>query len=853
MNLRKIFIAVSLVFPLALSAAELPSLPSGGEYVVGVLDNGIRYYLVENGEKKGFADFALVHRGYVDALQARGSLDTCRHFRDRKPFEFLADNGIAYTRSDGYLKYRDASVVYRFNNVPVINTVVRDSTLLLLMDLADKPGNAPAIVIAGDIQTGKVIERLKMLSMLVPARFTEDEYEKYVWNSCPEAVWLERRNGDNAVARLEFVYSNSRTPRKLMNTVQPVLFRMMTEDFGEVLQRRVNRAMYKSNIPVSGLMFRHRDSSRESGDEEFALSFWTVPDSLAASVGIVSSVLSSLDKYGVPREEFSYVHDFNLAAYRKKSYESQTNRAYVDKCLSAYLYNGDLASPQNILNFIESKDIDAGRQTELFNGFVSALLDSAANLSVKYDIPDSFSLGVNLREVFDSCWRVADKGEGIYKDKAPVLPVPGSKLKLVSETKEPISGGVLWTFSNGMKVIYKQSGKTQTFEYALLVRKGFMDIPGINPGENAFVPDLFFRRRVAGVSGRTFGDFLSRNCITMNCSTSVSDFTLSGSAPAVQLNTLLSSLVAVANTGQLDNRGISRYKDRELLRERVFKHSTATVNAKMDSLVRPAYLWNSSKNINNFKEDLPDRAGQYFDRVFSNLSDGVLIICGNLDETVLKNALCRQLGGFRTLKSRSARPLVSSKLINGNVSLVENSISGPGGQMVKGVNVELSAEIPANMKTLICFKLGRLAIERELVKNLADKGAWLQTSDKIEFYPSDRMSIFINCGICKRSGVPASVEPASLVDVLTAVRKTTDRLQNVNVSEFEGLKTMLLGTYKDELEKPSSIIAHLLCRYSEGRDIVTRFESELKSVTPDSVSDILSKLSSGAKVEYVIK
>jgi hypothetical protein len=150
-------------------AQNMPSVPKDGSVVSGALANGISYYLVTNPAQKGFADFALVWKGSLDTLSARKGLSSLPHFNKTIPHNFLTRKNIG-CRPEGYITYKGGSTIFRFDDVPVFDQAASDTTLLMLFDLiAVKPCQA-TVVIAGDIATAPIIEKMKVFSLMVPSR-----------------------------------------------------------------------------------------------------------------------------------------------------------------------------------------------------------------------------------------------------------------------------------------------------------------------------------------------------------------------------------------------------------------------------------------------------------------------------------------------------------------------------------------------------------------------------------------------------------------------------------------------------------------------------------------------------------
>ena len=210
-----------------------------------------------------------------------------------------------------------------------------------------------------------------------------------------------------------------------------------------------------------------------------------------------------------------------------------SNREYLDKCVANYLYGANLASEATLNGFIVSRRLSDDRELELFNGFTTALLDSARNLTLRFDIPDQGRNRRGLLRPFLRGWSSPAPAEAYKADFGDTLSLyqPGVKVRLRGDVAEPISGGRLWTFSNGIKVIYKKMPGQGEFHYALMLRGGVAEVADLQAGEGAFVGDMLALSDVAGLNGADFHEMLEANGITMHEAATLSDLRITGRAP----------------------------------------------------------------------------------------------------------------------------------------------------------------------------------------------------------------------------------------------------------------------------------------------------------------------------------
>ncbi len=835
----------------------LSSLGVPGEISVGRLPNGIDYYLVTNTAQRGFADFALVRKSAFDEAGDRAALDSLPHFGSRKPYRFLAGNGAGYS-SEGYISARSGATLFSFPDVPTYEQSVADSTLLMLMDIASRSRRPQAIVVSGDIKSDKIRERMDLLSMTVMKLYPDDAGEGYRWTPRDSLVLRTTVNATGDVASIHAIFSAKRLPRELMNTLQPLVARAYADILGHIVCRRVEKSFRSADIPLAEIRFRYQDSSESAEDERYSFSLYTSARRLDDATKQFSSVLASLDKGGAELAEYQDAKSRLIAESKRVEGGGRTsNAAYVKRCISSYLYGSGLAPAASAGSVIAGRSLPPDRDLSLFNTYVSALLDSARNLTLRYDTPYYAADREVMRNSFDAAWAATVPGPQSYKEDfgdTLTLYEPKGKLRLRNETTEPISGGKLWTFSNGIKVLYRKTDVKGEFNYALMLRGGVASVPSLRSGEGAFVGDMLRLSDVAGLNGRDFRAMLEANGITMTEKAGISDLRISGSAPKSKLPLLLRSLLSISDRRTPNKAEFEYYRQGEALRIDMETLSPRDVNSLMDSIMRPNYFYTERKYISNLGDDLPERAEQYFETLFSKVNDGLLILDGDLDEEALKRELCRTLADFRTQKRFAQRPRISSRLASGSVTYTVESGPGLVGGGEIGVNIGMSAAIPYNIDNYMSFKLAAAVIRKALTAALADYGAFVEVSEKVEVFPSERMSLYINCRPCRSDGLPLSVSPADPLKLLEVIRPVISSIGDAEVSagDLKAYREVLLNEYAEDLRESGKLMEKVLTRYSEGKDFVTGYKAAVNAVSADSIREILRQLRSGAEVEYVI-
>lgn len=838
-------ICVPLLFLLSFSAwgQTLPSLPSDPAISRGKLPNGIEFFLASTKDAKGLADFSLVQTGLTGGYDARKILSDIPGF-PVKPYEFLARNGIACTES-GYVEDRGNASVFTFRNVPMYNKSAADSTLLMLFGIASASPTPQAVVICGDVDKNAVRERMGLFSMMVPVLEEPVFEDGYLWEPKEDVSYRLTYNQTRDVASVNMIISAERTGRALLNTAVPLISASYAADLGYIAKLRLSRAFRKAGIPLAEVRYKYVDAAGSPGDEYYSFTIYTSYEYLDRAAGLMATVLATIDKDGVSYGELVDAKEYTAS-------NIGAGASLTDKCIAAFLYGTNLAPDNVIRSYTVSRSLPDHGELDLFNGFSSALLDSASNLTVRYDIParkrwssfNSFTRGwVRMEE------SVATK----VKDLSD-LPSSKGRVKLRSEAAEPISGGKIWTFSNGMRVIYKKTSSDGVFHYGLMVRGGMPDVPGLAPGEGAFVGDMLPLSYVAGMHGDEFQDALKAKGITMTTDVTLSDMRICGTAPKHGFHLLMNSLLALSRDRVPDNGAFEYYRKNEELRLDMQTLAPRDVNAIMDSIICPGNIYSKRKDISNLGKDLNVRAESYFARMFSKLDDGVLVFFGDLDEETLKRDLARTLGDFQTQKKSSPRAKVSYGWATGSKTVLSESVTGIVGGGEIGAYAALSAEVPFSLNSYMSLLVAEYAIRKALASVLSPLGAYAEISHKAEVYPYERITFYVNCHPCREAGLPSEVNAPDPMIILSALRSLTLRIGQFKISpeDMKAFKEDLLYQLEKERTNPDKLMESVMIRFSEGRDIVTGYKVAVESVTQESIDKVLTLLASGASVEYVI-
>ena len=809
-----------LTFSRTVPAQTLPSLPVDSKIQKGTLRCGVAYYMVQNGERKGYADFAVVRRGEAPDRAAEEGLET----------DYLTRNGIG-PRPGGYFRDFDGSTVLHLDRVPVYDANALDSTLLVTFAQVAASSAEEAVIVAGDIDPVEFKKKMDIFSMMVPQHFVGNSRgPDYVWEPSvmPSIILRNLPMGDRGVVRV--AYSAPRTPQELMNTAQALVMGILSREFRTIAVRRIERNLRDAGIPYGRLDFSYLNSTETGGDEEYAVEVQTDRDHLEAAMKTISGTLAGLDGFGVPVEEFTDAKEVMMVDMLPRGSEPLTNRKYVERCVAHFLYGANLAPYSEETRLFARKNLPDSTETRLFNQFANSLLSQLSNLTLEYRArldtldEDNALFQYNLAYLYGSTFK--ESKDYSWQRDTTGLEADCPKVRLKETKPEPVSGGVLWTFSNGMRVVYKQVPGRQTFRYSLLLGGGLSGIGGLTEGEGGYFGDMLSLYDAGGLAASDFRDHLAVNGIQMNTQVALTYTSIYGEAPTSKLPTLLKALLALAN-GRTVNRGEFDI----FLRNS--KWAQEPIDNRLYAMLYPGFSYSPKKYVSGLDPGTQAKAAQFYESLFSRMNDGMLIIVGDVDEATARRVLLRYLGGFRTQRSATPRKSIRYQPRAGTVTHREAGSR-------KGVYVRLDTEYPLSGVNYATAEVAIEVLRRNLVAALEGTGMSVEITTGFHTYPQERLWMFLSC------------EGGTDLDaVREGVRKAATT--TVAAKDLNAFKAMALAGMNQELAEPETVVTALVARYGIGKDLVTHYKESVNEVSAARVKEMLSALAAGSTAEIVIE
>lgn len=865
---QMILMAIGLCAAIIMPAQDLPVLPPDPAIRYGTLPNGTGYYIVSNPTIKGLADFALVQKtgtgnipdsaSFLTVSTARNALDALPRCTAPSLQAYVTSHGASPGR-DGFVRVSENSTEFRFENILLDRPETMDSTLLVLLDVTDRVSAAQdpflrkwyspsdqAIIVSGDVDASAVEYKLKMMSFMTPAVESEPRID-YVWEPRDSARYVRLPEFPEDIATISATWESERMPREYMNTVQPTIYEMFLAELAMVVEEDLRRALRSKDIPVSGVSCSFVTSVQSADDESFTVRFAVAPEYFYEAVAALSDVVSKTDAGNTSHHDLARMKQrCTDAVHAAADKPIRNNSDYVDKCITAFLYNGSLSNLKTKMNFLSSRQLPDTTELRLFNNISSALLDPEKNLTVRYAAmadPDS------VKAVFDSVWyqpeTVSDRRRYSVED-IPQSETLVPKLKIKSTKTDPMSKGSAWTFSNGFTVVYRRMETNGRLYYNLARNGGYSSIPDIGKNEGGYVSDYFLLGRFGEMSGEDFVNVLNKEGVSMEAYVGLSNMMISGYAPKEKAGLMMRAILASVNSRTSDA-DAAKYHARCL--ETGHKTIAGTRQARIaaiDSIMCKDYKYSSVRSLEVIPDDLPEKADRFFASMAEKSNDGVLVLLGDMDETELKKVLLEHVGGFKVTDRAFRRPMVryqpaagwSTYTVNGQQDCIDIAMSAP---LILSADNYMAAEVAS------------MVLLKHLSESFIGTGMYVTLSHECRIYPQERFNVMISLSQASPDGFSSSTVPSGAMEALSIVRAALDDISEMEVSDamIKVLKQQLKGGIALEMKDPFYWLNVISRRYLAGKDFTTGYESKIDSVTPAKVKEILSALNGGSKVEYI--
>ena len=713
-----------------------------------VFPNGLNCYIAENKTEKGFADFALLRKDQIDS-----------------------------------------PIIYSVENKIVTSETALDSTLISIMRRvrAEAMPADQAVIVSGDVNASSVMNKLRYMSLMIDES-TPSAVAEYNWTGETEVRCSSVIDTISGLTKICFQWDAPRAPKEYRKTTQSAVYNKAAWELGDVAGRWIRRVLRGRSIPVADVSYLCGCETPGLSDEKYSLMLTVANDDAEAAQAAALSVLAMIDGGQTSEYDIALAHNAYMLDLERKSSRAMTNSDYVQMCTDAFLYNAPLTSEKELLTLFRSREVSLQGRKSMFSGIVSALID----MSPVADTIDHFPISIMLSDTL-------------------AFPVAGEKIKVRSQKQAPLSGGVIWTFSNGFKVIYKKMPTGHDIYYSMSLNGGYGNIPDLNKGEGRFISDYADLCWIAGMKGASFKNLLDLSGMTMNTQVNMFNTAVSGKVSDRNAHLMMKALLSFANQRRPDSDEIEYYVKSKRLVQR---------NAKDDVL----------------DDNTMQKADALFSALTSKMNDGVLVIVSDMDQSELKKLLQDYVGQFKVREGVTRRPVNKDPQTAGVSTCYRQADE-------ESIMVTMSSRMQMTAENHHAVELAMMLLERKLKEEFSSDGLEVDLSFSRHIYPDERFQVNV-----KLSGTSREEDLLRMRDCMRSY--VTESVDGVLL---KACREYVKNKYALEMAKPQYWLTAIPLRHLEGKDFTTGYEAKIDSVTPDRIKAVFQALGNGAGVECITR
>lgn len=879
------FSAIASLVSLFAAAQPFAVLPDMPGLQKGVLPNGISYYVFQNKSAEGLADFVLVQKVGTSAeaageegmalRTAKNALSRSERLGSRSPQEQMVLEG-AIPKEYGFVKVDDRSTTFWFDDIPILGHAEKtDSALLVLFDIIDRQNSSEdpfvrrnftpecqAIIISGDVDPAAVVGKMYMLSLMIPhAPVLEKEVEELqpmlpgslreVTPALPVKGGVAETVEDPrpGVTSLTLAYDIERVPQEYMHTVYPAVTSKYIRKLGILAERRVRKLFDAEALPYVSVDAAYVGSTEQPGDECLSLTAVVARDRQLKALELMSAAFSSMSPGSIAPDEQAYaagVFSENLRDWAVNPIV--LNSVNVQRAISSFLYDAPLASPRKEMNFLLSKSIPDGEECKFVNNFARAVLTAPARL-VQGHLPGNSP--EECEAALAAGWKA---GVEMPEDRWKIHPlpeqktqVPLEKVKVRSTRPEPVTGGNIWIFQNGLRVVYKRMPVDKQVYASLIFNQGFASLDRLVSGEGALVNDVQKLYRVDGLSYDDYMDALQTHEVNVDCKVRNFNTSVDVRAPQDSLALVIRVLDDLTTKRSMDSTALSLYCQREPFYLLATEGTRQERIRKIDSIMCPASIYTPYRKSGVFSADLTGRCEKLFKDMSEHLNESLLVLVADKEPEVVKKELTALVGRFEVKRNLSRIPAVNFQPQAGSATYTVHGSPF-------SAEIAISARIPLTSENHVLAQVASLILEERMIRSLSSCGVRVEVSDAFRKVPQERFNVLISLSVADEHGFVEGTVDRNLVNVLNRVRAAVrDIPTKEEVERYLPVAKALLSSRHAHMKTyPDYHIATIRTRYMEGKDLFSKYESDLAAVDADKVIRIYSALSRGSSVEFVV-
>ncbi len=511
-----------------------------------------------------------------------------------------------------------------------------------------------AVFVVGDVDAAKVETQIKSIFATIPKPLKAEKRDWYKPKIAQGTQVMIEKDPEYNKTSVSINFLREPLVAKYKLTSVPYIESYFDGAISSLLLQRIQSGIVEQNLPISNVAIERGNFMDMANLGTFSISFETLPEAVYSAISFMSGEINRLARYGFNNQEFSNSREIHFREL-ENIYDNrfrQPNSLFMKRLKDNYLQGLSLASIE--MHFEIMKEILYTLRTEQLNNYASALLGQKDGVVISCCMPQAEGIEeLSVERIQNSFVNSLSKSE--YKGKGNALVTwpkyveDGVQGEILNQVTDPVTGAYVYSLSNGIRVIYKQTaGSSDTISFKA-VSKGGLSVARENFGKEMefYISDIANLSEIGGLSRSVWDKLFSYNGLSLNAKINSHLEMLEGYSVAASLEKLfhIVHLNFTQRKGDFNSFEIYRKgKSYEAL-----YHNLSPVSVFEDSV----RYYNSSN-----KRFVPEYSKEYVDKMdyfkiqnaiderFANPSDFVFIFAGNADPEQFREYVLKYLGSL---------------------------------------------------------------------------------------------------------------------------------------------------------------------------------------------------------------
>jgi zinc protease len=695
------------------------------------------------------------------------------------------------------------------------------------------------IIIVGDIDADKVEEKVKTLFSKIELDPNAAERIYFPVPDNEETIVSIATDKEATNTSLMVFYKHEPIPDEIklsqagfvLNYIKSVASTMINDRFQEITQ--------KPNSPFLGAYAYDGNFFVAKTKDAWTVAGASADDKVKDALASMIRETERMKRFGFTESEYERARENLLKTYENayNNKDKQLNSSYSKEYVSSFTNNEPFPGIDYEYNMI--KMVAPNIPVEAINQTVAQLIQDE-NMVISISGPEKESLEYpSVDEILNLVESTKSEELEAYAEEVsdePLISTPPAQGEIVnSETNDEL-GATVWTLSNGMKVVLKETDfKDDQIMMTASSVGGTSQYAVQDPTNSKIMSSVMTLGGVGNFSNVNLRKVLAGKTATASPTVSMTTQGFSGSSSIKDFETMLQLVYLYFEAPRQDKDAFDSFIERM---ESQLKNAEAEpMVAFSDAAIKAIY--GDNPIVSRFKlEDLKkvdyDKIMTMYKQLFFNPGSFVFTFVGNIDQEAIKPAVLTYLASLPGEATQGEFVHVPMDLKTGKSrNVFEKEMENPKASVFNVFSGEMERTLK-NTITMSVFNQILDIVYTEKVREDEGGTYGVSSNGSISRYPENQTILQI----------VYDTDPAKMEHLNTIIHKELKDLavNGPREADFKKVKEFMNKKYSENVKQNGYWLGTLNTYYFYGENNYSDYLSTLNSITMDDVKEFVKEL-----------